>query len=115
MRTFHRIAALSLVSLSALATFDAIAATGSTDIYAPYGVAISFGKSSGTAQAGRYNGSTDIYGVKGIAASFGQSGPLAPRESATRPGSTDIYGVDGFSASFGAPEPRAAAGPTLAR
>jgi hypothetical protein len=109
MRSTHRTSALllrkvSFVALSAMVAGGAVAATGSTDMYAPDGIAASFGTASAMpVLASDYNGSTNMYGVKGFRASFGRGGSLAQAVDVSRGGSTDIYAVDDFRASFGAP------------
>lgn len=111
MRSSYRTTALtvraaSIAVVSALVSLPAAAATaGSTDIYAPNGIAASFGTGADPAASpvlsGTYNGSTDTWGVSGFRTSFGDSDPVARSASARTAGSTDIYAVDGFAASFG--------------
>jgi hypothetical protein len=98
----------SIAAVSALVCLTAsAAAAGSTDMYAPNGIAASFGTGAHPAASpvpgGTYSGSTDTWGVNGFRASFGGSNPVAPSVSACATGSTDIYGPDAFAISFGSP------------
>jgi hypothetical protein len=121
MRIAHRttasaLRAASFVVLSTVAAAGAMAATASTDMYSPDGIAASFGTPSPTAvRASEYNGSTDIYGVNGLAVSFGHAGAVAQTGDLRGAGSTDMYGYNGFAVSFGAPARRSAEEQTVSR
>ena len=99
-RTIASFAALALASIAAMA-----APAGSTDIYAPNGIASSFrGRAEPVALrllSGRYNGSTDLWGANGFRASFGGGDSVARPVEACGSGSTDMYGARAFTASFG--------------
>ena len=121
MRIAHRttasaLRAASFLVLSTVAAAGAMAATGSTEMYSPNGIAASFGTRSPTAvRASEYNGSTDMYGVNGLAVSFGQAGAVAQTGDLRGVGSTDMYGSNGFAASFGEPAGRTAVEHTVSR
>ncbi len=101
-RTIASFATLALVSIGSLA-----ATAGSTDIYAPNGIAASFrGGAESVASrlsSGSYNGSTDTWGANGFRASFGAGDSVARSAQACGSGSTDMYGARAFAASFGSP------------
>ena len=101
-RTIASFATLALVSIGALA-----ATGGSTDIYAPNGIAASFkGGAESVASrlaSDRYDGPTDTWGANGFRASFGAGDSVARSVQACGRGSTDMYGARAFAASFGSP------------
>ena len=111
--TASAVRAASFAALSALVSIGAVAAAEqSTDFYASYGLAASFGARANTSASpvltSDYSGSTEAWGVNGFRASFGGSNPVGPSTNLCGTGSTDTWGVDGFLVSFGPPASRTA-------
>jgi len=109
MSTVHRattsaVRATFFFILSALASTGALAAGGSTDMYANDFVA-SFETSarpSASPSIGRsYHASTDTWSVDGFRASFEPADADVRSARACGSGSTDAWGANGFRASFG--------------